>query len=249
MLQQFDIYFISINSFIFFNSIAFLSCFFVMYYRYKNSGNLKHYLPSLLIITLGGFIGSKIYYIFEEFNLFLNDPINVFFSFNGSGFLGGLLLCYLAFYLYTKNYDINLLKIVNLISLGMPVGIIFGRFACLMAGDGCYGTPSNLPWAMTFPDGTLPTLISVHPTPLYEMLINTIIILVIIFIEKKLKSDEYSFILFLIMFSGYRFFIEFIRLNETAFLGYTAPQIISIFLFTISMIFLIKRRKHVKAYI
>ena len=246
MLSSFEFLSIRINSFVFFNMLAFFMSFLVIYIRFKQEDYLKHYLPSIMMITFGGFVGSKIYYIFEELDLFLNDPITVFFSFHGSGFLGGFLLSYILFFFYSKKNNIKLSKLLNLISLCLPVGIFFGRFACLMAGDGCYGTPTNLPWAMTFPEGSLPTLISVHPTPIYEMILNILILYIMLFFEKRMETKQYSFVLFLFMFATYRFFIEFIRLNEVAFLGFTAPQIISIFLIAISIFILKRGQKDVK---
>ena len=41
---------------------------------------------------------------------------------------------------------------------------------CQLSGDGDYGTASDLPWAMAYPDGTVPTTEEVHPTPVYETL-------------------------------------------------------------------------------
>jgi prolipoprotein diacylglyceryltransferase len=41
-----------------------------------------------------------------------------------------------------------------------------------LAGDGDYGPPSDLPWAMSFENGVVPTPpnVLVHPTPLYEFI-------------------------------------------------------------------------------
>ena len=44
---------------------------------------------------------------------------------------------------------------------------LFGRIGCFLVGDD-YGTPSNLPWAVAFPEGLPPTTVAVHPTQLYE---------------------------------------------------------------------------------
>jgi hypothetical protein len=52
--------------------------------------------------------------------------------------------------------------------LSLAYGI--GRLGCLLAGDGTYGPPSDLPGAMAFPNGAMPTTVPVHPTPLYEAL-------------------------------------------------------------------------------
>jgi hypothetical protein len=45
-----------------------------------------------------------------------------------------------------------------------PIAVAYGvgRLGCLLAGDGTYGIPSGLPWAMSCPEGTLPTTERVH---------------------------------------------------------------------------------------
>ena len=52
----------------------------------------------------------------------------------------------------------------------LAIGYAVGRLGCQLAGDGDYGIPSDLPWAMSYPDGTVPTTDKVHPTPIYEFL-------------------------------------------------------------------------------
>lgn len=54
------------------------------------------------------------------------------------------------------------------VPLTLAYGI--GRLGCLLYGDGTYGRPMSVPWAMTFPHGVVPTNVPVHPTPLYEAL-------------------------------------------------------------------------------
>ena len=53
----------------------------------------------------------------------------------------------------------------------LAIGYAVGRLGCQLAGDGDYGIPSNLPWAMAYPKGTVPTTVEVHPTPIYEFLV------------------------------------------------------------------------------
>ena len=50
----------------------------------------------------------------------------------------------------------------------LAVGYAIGRIGCQLSGDGDYGIASDLPWAMAYPDGTVPTTEEVHPTPVYE---------------------------------------------------------------------------------
>merc|ERR1712232_685659 len=53
---------------------------------------------------------------------------------------------------------------------------------CFLSGDGCYGPaadPSTVPWAMSFPNGQVPTYEPVHPTPIYEAVLSTLVVLVV----------------------------------------------------------------------
>src|SRR5919202_7107424 len=50
----------------------------------------------------------------------------------------------------------------------LAVGHAIGRIGCFLVGDD-YGRPTDLPWAVAFPEGLPPTTDRVHPTQLYEM--------------------------------------------------------------------------------
>lgn len=61
----------------------------------------------------------------------------------------------------------------NVLAAGAPtlaLGYAVGRIACQFAGEGTYGQPSDLPWAMAYPNGEVPTTVRVHPSPVYETL-------------------------------------------------------------------------------
>jgi phosphatidylglycerol:prolipoprotein diacylglycerol transferase len=50
---------------------------------------------------------------------------------------------------------------------GLAAGHAIGRIGCFLVGDD-YGRPTDLPWAVAFPEGLPPTELPVHPTQLYE---------------------------------------------------------------------------------
>ncbi len=232
---------IHISSFLLFNTIGFVAGFILLGYRVHQSDITGIPFWHLVVLICGGaYVGSKIYYLFEAPRLFLKHPIEVFFSWNGSGWFGGFIACVTLLYLYMKHKGISLLHFLDVLIPAVPLGIIFGRFACFMAGDGCYGIPTDLPWGMSFPHGVLPTLLKVHPTQLYEMAANLIILLILLRIEKYSKGDGFLFGSYLVMGGMVRFAVEFIRLNPIAWWGLTAPQLISAGLFLWGMALLIR---------
>ncbi|MHC4471175.1 MAG: prolipoprotein diacylglyceryl transferase [Planctomycetota bacterium] len=61
--------------------------------------------------------------------------------------------------------------VLDLAALSVPIPWMLAKSACLLGGC-CYGRPSSLPWAITFPDtgGGAPAGVTLHPTQLYDVL-------------------------------------------------------------------------------
>jgi phosphatidylglycerol:prolipoprotein diacylglycerol transferase len=123
---------------------------------------------------IGGFIGARLYYLIEHWQDFLANPVSMIFSGAGlvwyGGFIGGAAG---VIYIVRKN-KLPVLSTVDLIAPLMMLGYAFGRGGCFLSGDGDYGPPSDLPWAMAFPKGIVPSDVPVHPTPLYNIAITMI---------------------------------------------------------------------------
>jgi phosphatidylglycerol:prolipoprotein diacylglycerol transferase len=178
-------------------------------------------------------VGAKTYFVIQHPDLFWENPVGVFFSLAGSGWFGGFLLCLLLFILYFRMKRLPFLHFADVLIPAVPLGIIFGRIGCFLSGDGCYGVPTDLPWGMRFPDGVVPTLLTVHPTSLYEVLANTVIFMCLIKLNKYKPADGSVMAIYFILSSIARFLVEFIRLSPIVLWGLTAPQMISICLFAI----------------
>jgi phosphatidylglycerol:prolipoprotein diacylglycerol transferase len=101
-----------------------------------------------------------------------------------------------------------------------------------MSGDGCYGPPTDLPWGIAFPNGVKPTDVTVHPTPLYEILM--ILPLFFLLSEKKFRNSPPGLRSFLFMFlsSLIRFLTDFWRSTSyPRLLSMTVEQIIAAIFF------------------
>jgi len=106
----------------------------------------------------------------------------------------------------------------------LAFGYAVGRIACQFAGDGTYGQPSDLPWAMAYPNGEVPTTVRVHPTPVYETLAGLLFFAVLWRFRDRL-SPHRLFGLYLLLAGSGRFLVEFIRRNDEVVLGLTQPQL------------------------
>lgn len=185
--------------------------------------------------AIGGIIGAKIYYV-----LFLVEQFSIrdIFSPTGLVWYGGLIGGSAAISWVIHRSSNPFLPTVDIIGPLLLLGYGIGRVGCLLAGDGDYGPPSDVPWAMAFPNGTVPTVDRVHPTPIYETLISVTFFGILWSQRKKFVSiPGLLFGASLVLLAVERFIVEFWRLTprvfpETSSMAWlTSPQVVSIILF------------------
>ncbi|MES2765640.1 MAG: prolipoprotein diacylglyceryl transferase [Bacteroidota bacterium] len=214
-----------------------------------------------------GLLGSKLFSIFENFSEFLADPVGTFFSPAGLTFYGGLLLTIVAILIYVRKKNVPFLKVADAASPSLIIAYGLGRLGCHFAGDGDYGLPSKLPWAMGYPRGTVPTLseknpelaeafknmypgealpydIMVHPTPIYELLACVAIFALLWKLRLKPREAGWLFGLYLIFAGIERLLVEFIRLNPL-YAGLSQAQWISIGMIIVGSFMVLKRNSTV----
>ena len=121
------------------------------------------------------------------------------------------------------------------------VGYAIGRIGCQLSGDGDYGVESDLPWAMAYPEGTVPTTEEVHPTPVYETVAVGIGALVLWHLRDRFAPGV-LFGLYLIFAGGERFLVELVRRNDSVVAGLTQPQLISLALLAFGAALVLARR-------
>jgi phosphatidylglycerol:prolipoprotein diacylglycerol transferase len=128
----------------------------------------------------------------------------------------------------------------------LALGYAIGRIGCQVSGDGDYGKAWGGPWAMGYPDGTVPTAPgeTVHPTPIYETLVMGLAAFFLWQLRDRVRPGV-LFALYLVIAGLERFLIEFIRRNEDVALGLTAAQLESLSLLAVGIVWLlvIVRRK------
>ena len=113
---------------------------------------------------IGGLLGSKLHFIYgSNFQDFSVSSLTAGMSFQGGGFLGAI-----AVMIFLKFRGERILPYADHCLSLFPFGYALGKIGCFLAGDGCYGPKTTLPWGMRFPNGLVPTYTPVHPTPLYE---------------------------------------------------------------------------------
>jgi phosphatidylglycerol:prolipoprotein diacylglycerol transferase len=178
--------------------------------------------------TLVGLIGAKLYYILETPAALHGGFFHALLQPAGLSWLGGLITGMAAVCILGWRYHIPPLTMLDMTA---PIGAItyaFGRIGCLMAGDGDYGTPTSLPWGMTFPHGTVPTFEPVHPTPIYEAAFSFALCWFLWRLGARYQIPGLIAGAYLFLSGIARFAVEFIKLNPRLYFGLTNAQVVSI---------------------
>lgn len=196
-------------------------------------GRNKELAGTIIIAAIiGGIVGSKIYFLIENPSLMKEDFFGTVFSGAGLVWYGGLLGGLLAVTWWIRRKGLPFLLVGDLLAPMLLMGQGMGRIGCFLSGDGCYGPPSDVPWAMSFPNGVVPTMEKVHPTPLYDALLLISLFLLLWSIRKKEFRPGTLFGLFGIFMGIERFFTEFFRTHPREIFGLlTQAQFFSIILF------------------
>lgn len=206
---------------------------------------------------IGGFLGARLYFIIEHWGDFLRDPAGMIFSGAGLVWYGGLVGGVLGVLLVIRSYQNTMFKkhgagatVPSIFQFGdmiMPLillGYAFGRVGCQLAGDGDYGPPSDLPWAMAYPRGVVPIEARVHPTPLYDIILSTALFFVLWKLRKRPFATGTLFGLALIAMGVERFITEFFRNTpKIAFDWMSLAQIISVVMVIAGVIIINQAKK------
>ena len=196
------------------------------------------YLTYLIIgIILGGRLG---YIIIYNLSFYINNPLDIFKIWQGGmSFHGGLIGVIFVSLFFAKKNNQNPFLYLDIVALVAPVGLFFGRIANFINSE-LYGTITNVPWAVTFVQGdTLPR----HPSQLYEALLEGLFLFLLLIYFKNKFSNKPGVIsgLFLIIYSIFRFIVEFYRVPDEQlgyiFLNLTMGQVVSL-IFMISGVIL-----------
>jgi len=192
-----------------------------------------------------GIVGGKLYSILFELPPWLTwaDVLGNLFSGGGLTWYGGVLLAWMVFPLLARWYSTPLLSVLDTLGLVSPLGYALGRIGCQLAGDGDYGTPTDLPWAMSYPEGLVPTRELVHPTPIYEALAGFLLFYLLWSLRRRFSAHGPIFFLYLAGAGLSRFFVEFIRINPVTSLGLTDAQLISLLMILLGAMGMLYRNR------
>ena len=172
------------------------------------SKKFDDYISYLIIaIIIGGRVG---YIIIYNLDFYIQNPLDIFKIWKGGmSFHGALIGIIVITIYYSKKNQINSFLFLDYIALSSPIGIFFGRIANFINSE-LYGRETDVIWSVQF---VLVDDAFRHPSQIYEALFEGLILFLILNILYKKKDFAVGVIssFFLIIYSMFRFIIEFTR--------------------------------------
>jgi len=214
--------------------IAFVVCVFIVRYVFKRRGIEPSYAYLIgAVVAVSSLVGARLFYLVGHWDW--RDAFNL--NTAGMVYYGGLLVALPVTYAVVRKLKLPAGVVADAIGLALPLGIAIARVGCFLNGC-CYGKPSGLPWAVTFPGTTTP----VHPTQLYELILDLAAFAFLLLAMRHLKRDWDLFLLSIASYAAIRFFTEFYRAHTEAGAGLFF-QLLSVAIFAVAAGLLLYRRR------
>ncbi len=216
-----------------------------------------------MAILVSGIVGARSFYLIQKREMVFKDASSlqdylfriVNLSDGGLVLYGGVILGTITYFTFCKIRNVRPLQLADVITPSIFLGIGFGRIGCLLNGC-CYGDRCDLPWAITFPPGSVPyeimlhsgfidpnavVSLPLHPTQIYSSIGGFVLAYLTATVFKYRRHVGEVFAVGAIFYPINRFLIEFVRGDEFTQLdtGLTISQLVSIAVLIAGVVYLV----------
>jgi len=230
---------------------GFLASYFLVLYqmKHKDFAISRQEVDSIyLYLALGLIIGARLgYVLFYDLSMYCKDPFGILFIWRGGlSFHGGLIGVLVGWFTFCRKNKKSPWRTADLFVVTAPIGLGLGRIGNFINGE-LYGRVTQVPWGMIFPKGgPLPR----HPSQLYESALEGgVLFFVLWFLKEKKLTPGGLLAVFLSLYGGFRFFLEFFREPDVqlgfVFGPFTMGQVLSSFMIAVGIFLLFFLKKEV----
>jgi len=195
-----------------------------------------------LWLMVGGIVGARVVYVTTYWKTqFAGLPFSEVFMVQHGGlvYYGGLIGSTIAGLTYLTLKKAPVWKIADILAPSIALGCVFGRIGCLLNGC-CYGYACDLPWAIHFPAGHETEGRAVHPTELYDALLNLVLYLGLAWLFRHRRTfDGKILAIYFMVYAFFRSIAEHFRGDyptDHIHAGFiTSAQLLSIPMFLVGL--------------
>lgn len=219
----------------------------------------------MLFAAPAAIICARLYYVIFSWEDYSSNLKEIFNTRNGGlAIYGGIIGAVIAAYFVARYKKIPTFKFFDFAIPYVALGQAIGRWGNFFNQE-AFGTNTSLPWGMTSPvikaylsnpdrakelsdlHGIIvnPDL-PVHPTFLYESILDFAIFAFLLWIRKKKKFDGEVFCLYFLTYSLGRAFIEGLRTDSLMIGNFRVSQLLSILLVIAFGVFVVYKRIKIK---
>ena len=196
-----------------------------------------------------GFIGARVTNVIDNWaEYYSHNPGKILaVQEGGLGWYGALIGGTLAVAVYSRIAKFSLARFADAAAPGLFLGLSIGRIGCTLNGD-AIGAETTLPWGLAYtnPAALVPReLLGVptHPSPIYEIMWNAVMLLILWRLWKRLSPDGSLFLVSLVLYAIGRFIISWSRAEDLVWGGpLHQSHVISIGIFLFAVVMLIVRK-------
>ena len=207
--------------------------------------------------VVGGLLGAKLYFVV------VLRHWDALFARGGFVFWGGLIGGAIGVFLIARYKKVPIMRVLEVGSPALAAAYSIGRTGCWAVGDD-YGKPWNGPLAVQFPEGAPPstagimsrefgvrfppgtdpnTVVSVHPTQLYEVTMAFIMFLILWRLRRHRHAEGWLFGVYCVLAGIERFVVEIFRAKDDRLgFGLTIAQVLALTAVALGVLLLYLRR-------
>ena len=196
----------------------------------------KHDLTSDQIINFviicipAAIIGARLYDVVFNWEFYAGD-IKKILNIRGGGLAihGGLIFAFVAVCILCAVWKLRPLNVLDLAAPCIAIAQAIGRWGNYFNSE-AHGGPTDLPWAITV-NGQ-----SVHPTFLYESIWCFLLFFFLIYVDNRRKFEGQTLLLYGILYSAERFFVEALRTDSLMIGPFKQAQVLSLSVIAVCII-------------
>jgi len=173
-------------------------------------------------------IFARLFYVVFKWENYKYDLLGIFRIWEGGlAIYGAIIGAILSVYFFSRKRKIDMLDLCDFACVYLPLSQAIGRWGNFTNQE-LYGTYTDLPWGMT---GSIIGKDPVHPTFLYESILNIIIFVILLKFRKNRKAKGTVLASYLMLYSFVRFLMEFIRTDDFGTGNIRYNQVVAVLVF------------------